>query len=393
MGGSVAVSSDDTIILVGAGSGPTITVPGRVRVYTSDGPGTAWTAGPDLTADDGTVADLFGYEVALSSDGSTAVIAAATRVGAWPGPGRVYVFTRSGQTWTQVQMIPSPSGMGSEFGDAIGISADGRNFVVGAPCAEGSTCNGAAYFFSRPTGSSTWSLNTTSTCATATGGLCGVAVDMSEDGTVAAIGQPYYKTVSGSTTTRRPYVYTYTKAATSTSWTYQAALASPSGDNASTNFGYYDTIALSGTGNVLVVGAPNLQYENGGYVAGGVFTYTYSGTSWGTPTLIIAPATSGSPLRQFGYSVDVSADGLKLIVGAPQGSATTAAGGGIAFYSTRSSISNTWTLTSTYLPADLVSTDMFGMSVAIPASATHPVIGAPFKNVGATAQAGAAYIY
>lgn len=216
---------------------------------------------------------------------------------------------------------------------------------------------------------------------------------MSDDGTVAAVGQPLFRTVSGGTTTRRPFVYTYTKAPTSTSWAYQAALPSPSGDNVSNSFGYYDTISLSGTGNILVVGAPTLQYVSPNYVAGGVFTYRYSGTSWGTPTLITVPATSGSPLRQFGYSVDVSLDGLGLIVGAPHGSATTAAGDGIAFYWTRTAVTNVWTLTSNYLPTDLATGDDFGTSVAIPASSTHPVIGALFKTVGTVSQAGAAYIY
>ncbi|WP_142158351.1 FG-GAP repeat protein [Cellulomonas sp. SLBN-39] len=366
-----------------------------MRVFSNSGPGTTWAAQADIQPDDGgTATDRFGYSLALSGDGSTAIIAAAplnssNRV----GPGLVYVFTRADSGWVQEQIIPSPTGTGTSFGDAIDVSNDGRHFVVGAPCAEWSTCNGAAYFFSKPVGATSWTLNTTTTCAAATGGLCGSTVAISGDGTVAAVGQPYYKTVSGSTTTRRPYVHTFRRPASASSWIYQAALASPAGDNALTDFGYRDSLSLSGDGSALVVGAPSLGVVNGSYVAGGIYTYRFSGASWGTPSLVTRSATTATPNRQMGYSVEISPDGLTMIAGAPDGSTTGAAGGGAVYRWTRSSVTALWVFTDTYTAGDTVTGDKFGSSVGLPGSApSRPVVGAPFKD-GVLTDAGAAYLY
>jgi hypothetical protein len=396
VGGSVAISADGTLSLVGAASGPSVSVPGRVKVFTNSGPGTAWTQLPDLQPDDGgTAADRFGHSLALSGDGSTALVATAPfSLSTGAGPGQVYVFTRGAAGWTQTQVIDSPSGKGSGFGAAVDVSTDGRHFVVGAECAEGSTCNGAAYFFSKPADATSWSLSGSTTCAQAAGGLCGAAVAISGDGTVAAVGQPYYKTVSGSTTTRRPYVHTFRRAANTTTWASSTSFASPAGDNDLTDFGRRDSLAFSEDGNVLVVGAPLLSAVNNAYVAGGVYTYRFSGTSWGTPSLVTRSASNGSPFRKMGYSVDISPDGLTMVAGAPAGSTTTAAGPGVAFRWTRASVTAAWTFADTYTSTDLATGDEFGTSVAIPAVATNrPVIGAPFKDSVSGDDAGAAYLY
>jgi len=93
-----------------------------------------------------------------------------------------------------------------------------------------------------------------------------------------------------------------------------------------------------------------------------------------------------------GYSVDVSADGLAMVAGAPGGSTTTAAGG-VAYRWTRTSTTAAWTFTDTFTSGDIASGDSFGSSIAIPATSNHPVIGAPLKIGGSTTGAGAAYLY
>ncbi|EPY00121.1 FG-GAP repeat protein, partial [Magnetospirillum fulvum] len=73
---------------------------GALYVFTRSG-GT-WTQASKLTASDKAAGDNFGSSVSLSSDGNTAVVGAS---GADPGgisnAGAAYVFTRSGGTWTQ----------------------------------------------------------------------------------------------------------------------------------------------------------------------------------------------------------------------------------------------------------------------------------------------------
>lgn len=190
-----------------------------------------------------------------------------------------------------------------------------------------------------------------------------------------------------------PYVHTFRRPASASSWIYQAALASPAGDNALTDFGYRDSLSLSGDGSALVVGAPSLGVVNGSYVAGGIYTYRFSGASWGTPSLVTRSATTATPNRQMGYSVEISPDGLTMIAGAPDGSTTGAAGGGAVYRWTRSSVTALWVFTDTYTAGDTVTGDKFGSSVGLPGSApSRPVVGAPFKD-GVLTDAGAAYLY
>lgn len=161
------------------------------------------------------------------------------------------------------------------------------------------------------------------------------------------------------------------------------------------NFGNYDTLALSGDGTVLTVGAPDQNYQGTTAIAGAVYTYRYASSSWGTPSLLtIAADTTSVGYRDFGRSLDMSSDGLKLLVGDRKGSTPTAEGGGIAYQYARTSLTSSWTNANSFQSAGLANVDAFGSSVALPGAApSRPVIGAPFRAVGGVSQAGSAYIY
>jgi hypothetical protein len=94
--------------------------------------------------------DIFGQAVALSSDGNTLAVAAAGEDGALntvtsgapdntatgdgaANAGAVYVFFRSGGTWSQQAYIKaSNTDAGDEFGWSVALSADGSALAVGA---------------------------------------------------------------------------------------------------------------------------------------------------------------------------------------------------------------------------------------------------------------------
>jgi hypothetical protein len=91
-------------------------------------------------------ADSFGISVALSADGSTMAVGALFESGAargingdqadnsLPFAGAVYVFTRSGTTWTQQAYIKASNTWSNDvFGASIALSADGSTLAVGAP--------------------------------------------------------------------------------------------------------------------------------------------------------------------------------------------------------------------------------------------------------------------
>jgi FG-GAP repeat len=111
--------------------------------------GTIWPQQRKLTAGDAALNDLFGYAVAIS--GSTAVVGA-------PGKnsytGAAYVFVRSVSTWSQLAKLTASDGAsGDQFGFAVAISGSGSTAVVGAPFKNSYT--GAAYMF--VASGSTWS--------------------------------------------------------------------------------------------------------------------------------------------------------------------------------------------------------------------------------------------
>ena len=98
--------------------------------------------------------DSFGRSVSLSADGSRLAVGAemeassATGIGgnelenSTDDAGAVYVFSRSGTTWTQEAYIKaSNTGSTDLFGWAVALSPEGTRLAVGAP-QEGSSATG-----------------------------------------------------------------------------------------------------------------------------------------------------------------------------------------------------------------------------------------------------------
>jgi hypothetical protein len=78
----------------------------------------------ELLTSDGTANDFFGFSVALSNDGHTAL------VGPWfknDEQGAAYIFTEHDQTWTEQQKLAASDGaIGDEFGYSVALSGTPR---------------------------------------------------------------------------------------------------------------------------------------------------------------------------------------------------------------------------------------------------------------------------
>src|SRR5262249_39985002 len=89
-----------------------------------------------LTALDSGPGQLFGSSVALTADGSVALVGSAgccVGPGPPPGPGTAYVFTNSPTGWSQLQQLRASDGANSDrFGTAVALSGDGTTAFVGA---------------------------------------------------------------------------------------------------------------------------------------------------------------------------------------------------------------------------------------------------------------------
>src|SRR5690606_5062301 len=106
---------------------------GAVYVYTRNG-GT-WTFQQKLGASDAASDDQFGHSLQLSSDGDTLAVGADEKdlAGVGYAVGGVYVFTRSGGTWTQQQkLLPNTPTSAAYFGTSVSFTWDGNMLAVGA---------------------------------------------------------------------------------------------------------------------------------------------------------------------------------------------------------------------------------------------------------------------
>ena len=202
--------------------------------------GGAWSQQAELTAGDGVSGDSFGYAVALSGDGATALIGA---YGRHSTTGAAYVFVRGGSVWSQQAELTAGDGTTSDnFGRAVALSGDGSTALVGAYFKDRGA--GAAYAFVRS--GSVWSQQQELTGAdTASGDFFGRAVALSSDGNTALVGA--YGRSSGAGA-----AYTFTRSGVS--WSQQQELSASdaaSGDH----FGF--AVTLSGDGSTALVGAYN----------------------------------------------------------------------------------------------------------------------------------------
>jgi FG-GAP repeat len=170
---SVALSAPGTTALVGAGTGATC-------VFTLRG-GT-WSQTGRLTASRG-APTAFGYSVALSASGTTALVGA---LGRNSNTGAAYMFTLRHGIWSQTAVLTASRGAPNDaFGYSVALSALGSTALVGAPGRNSST--GAAYVFTLRGG--TWSR--TAELAASRGARnddFGAAAALSASGTTALVG-------------------------------------------------------------------------------------------------------------------------------------------------------------------------------------------------------------
>lgn len=155
-------------------------------VYVFKRTGTTWTEQAKLTASDATVGDWFGRSVSLSGD--DAVIGAAFKDDGVFAAGAAYIFQRNGTSWTeQAKMKGQNPLMEDYFGQSVSISGD--CVVIGAYRRYFNLMgSGAAYVYLRS--GSSWALQSNIIPSDAAAGdFFGSSVSTSGD--VAIIGAHY----------------------------------------------------------------------------------------------------------------------------------------------------------------------------------------------------------
>ena len=276
-GSAVSLSTDGATALIGApGKGSD---KGAAYVFTRGGGsvasfwhGATWTQ-QELRATDPTRGDLFGSSVALSGDGTAALIGAP---GANGGGGAVFYFTLGVADWSLVQeLTPSDAVEGDRFGCSVSLSPDGGTVVIGADGKGGLT--GAAYVFALV---GDWSQQQKLRSGVP-GGEFGYSVAAGPGAILIGAKDAAYAFSEG------------------TSWAQaqRLPLTASGGD------GY--SVALSADGSTALVGALGV---------GVAYLFTWGGGTWGGEQ-VLRQSTDSPGSVGFGYSVSLSSDGSIATLG------------------------------------------------------------------------------
>jgi hypothetical protein len=251
----------------------------------------AWTQQAYIKASNPGQSDKFGFVVSLSQDGNTLAVSAPGEASAAKGingdqndksipeAGAVYVFARSGTTWTQQAYIKASNtgepGVGDQFADgdrfgfSLALSADGNTLAAGAIAEDG--------------------------------GAKGINGNQN-DNTQANSGA----------------VYVFTRNAGG--WTQQAYVKASNTD-ANDLFGY--SVGLSADGNTLAVSAYdedgssreiNGVQDKNRRGTGAIFVFTRLGATWSQSAYL--KASNAEPGDSLGYSIAISYDGNTIAGGA-----------------------------------------------------------------------------
>jgi hypothetical protein len=247
----------------------------------------------------GTGGCRFGYSVAISGDGNSAMVGAYTDSG---GLGGVYAYTRSNQQWVQQGARFTPTGGAGPvqyFGSAIALSANGNTAVIGA---YGDTMSlGGAYIYVRSGG--VWSQQGPKLAPSLTGGAAqffGFSVAISADGNTVLIGAHGDSNYQGA-------AHVFVRSGTT--WTEQGPKLVPVGGIGVVQW-FGSAVALTADGNGALIGATRDNFD-----LGAAYWYTRSGTTWTITGPKILPADgNGTPLY-FGASAALSADGTTGAIG------------------------------------------------------------------------------
>ena len=307
-GYSVALSADGNTALIG---GPWYTSDtGAAWVFTRTG-GVWSQQGSQLVgtgADNGSTGAQQGGSVALSADGNTALIGAPTDAN---GFGAVWVFTRSGDVWSQQgsKLVGTGAVYGSDAvlqGNSVALSADGNTALVGGP--HDNDFAGAVWVFTRSNGVWTQQGNKlvgTGAVSGSFGVWQGLSVALSADGNTALEGAIFDNDSVGAA-----WVFTRHNGV----WTQQGRKLVGTGGNTGRQ-GY--SVALSANGNTALIGGPD---DN---ATGAIWVFTRAAGVWSQHGSKLVGTGAGD--SQFvcgqGCSVALSADGNTALEGSPKDAA------------------------------------------------------------------------
>ena len=388
----------------------------------------------------------FGSSVALSRDGNTMAVAAYYEASAATGingnqsdrsiseAGAVYIFTRSGTTWSQQAYIKASNtgqaavgdgfAEGDQFGYSIALSSDGNTLAVGAIGEDSAAMGingdqadnmanqaGAAYVFTRTGG--TWSQQAyIKSSMTRPNVLFGYSIGLNGSGDTLAVAEFDADRGKGA-------IYVLTRSGGT--WSHQARIQADNAENGD-SLGY--SMAISDDGNTIAAGAadedcliPGInpagceKDQPSDTSSGAAYVFVRNGAAWTQQAFL----KSSHPHKSdwFGVRIALSGDGNTVAVSAPQEDGKSrgingnqeelgASEAGAVYFYTRTGTA--WTQQAYVKSSNSEASDEFGSSIALSQDGRTMLVAARGEDSGAKGvngnqadssirDAGAAYLF
>jgi hypothetical protein len=325
----------------------------------------------------GTSISQFGTSVAVSRDGSLAVVGAPS---ALDEVGTVYTFrfNKANREWQAIdgnETVSDPTGLGQ--GDSIALSADGSTLVVGAPD-DGPEFEGLVRVYShstRPSSIGVWSLQQIlSNPGNQVDGGFGISLGLSDDGRTLAVGA-----VDDAGSVGGAFVYTRESNTSDFQQVGPKLVGTGAEDNS--NQGY--AVAVSGDGRYIALGGPDDASGRGA-----VWVFVLESDRFRQLSKKLLPNEDSD---NFGFSLALSAQGDILLVGAPFHFPR----GAVFVYRINDGATGYDQIQQlNVLSQDDCSTNcMFGFSVSISSEGNKFVAGAPFHTIAGAGMVGNAFLF
>jgi len=376
---TVSMSSDGDRMAIGAirndGNG---TNSGHVRVYQWSG--STWVQlGADIdgeAADDGS-----GRSVSLSSDGNRLAIGAPANVHNGIVSGHVRVYQWSGSAWVQLGLDIDGEAADDRFGWSNSLSSDGNRLAVGAYIADGNGIDSGHVRVYQWSGSA-WTQLGTDIDGEAADDRSGYSVSLSSDGNRLAIGAPrngdnvtYSSQMRKSQNNSGQAVQNQNDAGHVRVYQWSGTTWTQlgndiDGESAEDNSG--TSVSLSADGVRLAIGAAD--NAGNGNNSGHVRVYHWSGTDWAQ----LGEDIDGEAARDFsGVRVSLTSDGNRLAIGAIGGNDDNGISSGhVRVYQWSGS---KWVQLGIDIDGEAVG-DNFGESVSWSSGGNRLAIGAPVNG-------------
>ena len=274
-------------------------------------------------------------------------------------------------SWNQVGSDIDGEAAGDQFGRSVSISSDGTRVAIGAPFNDGTGTydNGHVRIYSESGG--TWSQVGSDIDGGAAYDESGFSISLSSDGTRVAIGAP--RTDWGGNDHVRVY------AESSGVWNQ---VGSDIDGEAGTDLSGH-SVSMSSDGTRVAIGATG--NDGNGSNSGHVRVYAESSGVWNQVGSDIDGEAVGD---RFGYSVYMSSDGSRVVIGAPYNDGNGTNSGHVRVYAESS---GAWAQVGSDIDGEAAS-DYFGHSVSMSSDGTRVAIGAP-NNDGTGTDAGHVRVY